>query len=315
MTEPDLTAKPAWVIAEAFAGLQAQGLGLAEACGLIPDICSFTPRWPWSLVPASFWPEPLGAVGLDKNPPEGLLFTVGGKAAVIGACLRRKGRVVVQVQHPRIDSDKFDLVVVNRHDRLRGPNVIITRTALHRATPERLKAAKEIWAPRFAHLPRPLVAVLVGGSNGRFRLEEAEGVALARQLSQMILREKVGLMLTPSRRTAPLVRDTLTRSLAPLGGYVWNMAGENPYFGMLACADLIIATIDSVSMISEACATSVPVLVQELPGRSRKIAQFVDGLAEDGRVRRFAGSIDFWPVTPMDDTAEAAAEVRRRLGF
>lgn len=303
------------VLAEPLAGLQAQALGLAEACGLAPDVISLTPRWPWSRVPARLWLEPLGAVGLDAAPPDGMVFTAGGKAAIVGAALRRMGRQAVQVQHPRINPDRFDLVVVNRHDRLSGPNVIITRTALHRASPERLAQAAAEWAPRFAHLPKPRVAVLVGGSNGRFRLGAPEGVALARALAQLITREKIGLMVTPSRRTDPEVRETLTRSLRPLGAYVWDMTGANPYFGMLATADLILVTIDSVSMISEACATSAPVLVIEQPGKSRKINQFVSDLESDGRIRRFAGGLDFWPVAPLDDTPLAAAEVRRRLGF
>lgn len=307
-------ARPSWVVAEPLAGLQAQALGLAEAAGLAPGLVSLTPRWPWSRIPARLWLEPLGAVGMT-NPPDGLLFTAGGKAAVVGAALRKKGRTVVQVQHPRMPIDRFDLVVANRHDRLTGPNVIVTRTALHRATPARLAEAAAIWGPRLASLPRPRVAVLVGGSNGRFRLEEPEGVALARLLSQMMLRETLGLMLTPSRRTAPVVRETLSRVLRPLGAYVWDMQGENPYFGMLALADLIIVTIDSVSMVSEACATRAPVLVIEQPGRSRKINQFIQDLEGDGRVRRYTGSPDFWPVQPLDDTPYAGSEVRRRLGL
>ena len=100
-----------------------------------------------------------------------------------------------------------------------------------------------------------------------------------------------------------------------MGGYVWNMEGENPYFGMLACADMIIATIDSISMVSEAVATSAPVLLAELPGTSRRISLFNQMLLEAGRVRQFCGQVEYWPVQPMDDTPAAAAAVRRRLGF
>ena len=74
---------------------------------------------------------------------------------------------VVQVQHPRMDPRRFDLIVVNRHDELTGPNVVVTRTALHRVTPQRLAEAAEAWRGHVAALPRPLVAVLVGGCNGR----------------------------------------------------------------------------------------------------------------------------------------------------
>jgi mitochondrial fission protein ELM1 len=84
---------------------------------------------------------------------------------------------------------------------------------------------------------------------------------------------------------------------------------------MLALADMIVATIDSVSMVSEAAATTAPVMLAPLPGRSRRIGIFTDQLIADGRVRPFLGRYEHWPVAPLDDTAEAAQEMRRRLGF
>ena len=302
------------ILTEAYAGLQAQALGLAEAAGLAPRLATLTPRAPWRWLPARLWPRPLAATGLAA-PAEPLVIGCGGVAASVGAALRRDGRQVVQVQNPRMDLRLFDLVVANRHDRIAGPNVIVTRTALHRATPERLAAARAEWATRLAHLPRPLVAVLVGGSNGRFRLEQAEGTVLAAQLAAMMRQDRVGLALTPSRRTAPEVRAALTQALEPLGAWVWDMQGDNPYFGLLAHADAIIATVDSVSMVSEAVATSAPVLLAELPGRSRRIGLFTEGLRADGRVRTFSGRMETWQTSPLDDTQEAADEMRRRLGF
>jgi uncharacterized protein len=303
-----------WILSEPYAGLQAQALGLAEAAGLSPELCPLVPRAPWRWLPAAHWPAPLRAVDLPGTPP-GLVFTPGGVGAAVGAALRRRGQMVVQVQNPRMDIRRFDLVVANRHDELTGPNVLVTRTALHRATPERLAAARAEWAPRLAHLRRPLIAVLVGGSNGRFRLEAAEGATLARDLAALIQRDEVSLAVTPSRRTAPAVRRILEEALAPLGAWIWDMQGENPYFGLLGLADGIIATMDSVSMISEAVATEVPVMVVELPGRSRRIGLFLRGLIEDGRVRPFRGRFEDWAARPLDDTREAAQEMRRRLGF
>ncbi len=253
------------ILTESYAGLQAQALGLAEAAGLAPRLATLTPRAPWRFLPARLWPAPLAATGLSR-PAEPLVIGCGGVAAAVGAALRRPGQRVVQVQNPRMALDRFDLVVANRHDRIAGPNVIVTRTALHRATPARLAAAGEAWAARLAHLPRPLVAVLVGGSNGRFRLEQAEGAALAAQLAGMMRQDRVGLALTPSRRTAPGVRAALTQALEPLGGWVWDMQGDNPYFGLLALADAIIVTVDSVSMVSEAVATAAPVAARAVAG-------------------------------------------------
>ena len=313
-----VSSPPAWIISENYAGLMAQGVGLAEAAGLAPMPRPLTPGWPWRHLSPRMWPSPLSVAGAAiAAPAPALAITCGGAGAAVGAALRRSPRFalpVVQVQHPRRDPAGFDLVVVNCHDGLSGPNVIVTRTALHRATPARLAEAAEIWRPRFAHLPRPLVAVLVGGANGRFRLGAAEGTALAQSLAGMMAADKVGLMLTPSRRTDPAVTHILAETLTPRGGYVWDGSWENPYFGMLALADAIIVTMDSVSMLSEAVATHAPVLLARLPGRSRRIGQFVDDMIAEKRVRDFAGRLDLWPVAPLDDTQVAGEALRQRLG-
>lgn len=309
-----MTPPPATILSEPYAGLQTQARGLAEAAGLSPALVELHPRAPWRWVGARWWLNPLAAVDLPA-PGDGVLVPAGGTAAAVAAALRRPGRPVVQVQHPRMDPARFDVIVVNRHDGLAGSNVVVTRTALHTATPERLAAARAAWAPRLAHLTRPLVSVLVGGSNGRFRLDRAVAAALGAQLAGMMRADKVGLALTPSRRTSADARAALAAAVVPGGGWVWDGAGENPYFGLLALADAIVVTEDSVSMVSEAAATSAPVLLAPLPGRSRRIRLFNELLVRDGRVRPFTGRLETWDAAPLDDTPMAGAEVRRRLGY
>ena len=180
--------------------------------------------------------------------------------------------------------------------------------------PARLAQAAALWAPRFADLPRPLVAVLVGGSNGRFRLDAPVAQALASQLMKMMRTDRIGLALTPSRRTAPEAQAALA-AIRPLGGWMWNMTGENPYYGLLALADAIIVTEDSVSMVSEAVATSAPVLLPPLPGKSRRIRLFNELLIRDGRIRPFAGRLETWDTAPLDDTKMAGEEIRHRLSL
>jgi mitochondrial fission protein ELM1 len=302
------------VLTEPYAGLQAQALGLAEAAGLAPELRVLRPRGVWRHLPPNLWAWPLAAIGPEAlaDRPE-LLIGCGGKAAAVLAALRGPMRVIVQ--HPRMPASRFDVVVAARHDRLTGPNVIVTRTALHRVTPEKLAAAAAAWHGRFAALPRPLVAVLVGGSNGRFRLGPREGAALANKLAATMQADGAGVAITPSRRTDPAVTAHLAAALRPRGAYLWDGVGENPYFGLLALADAIVVTGDSVSMVSEAVATSAPVLLEGLPGRSGRIDLFLRGLAADGRIRPYRGRLEFWDTAPLDDTPAAAADMRRRLGF
>jgi mitochondrial fission protein ELM1 len=314
---PMSTPPPSWILTEPYAGLQSQGLGLAEAAGLAPEIRVLEPRAPWKWLTARLWPNPAAVFPPETLAPPvpDIIFGCGGTGAVAAASLRAPDRKIIAIQHPRMDIRKFSLVIVNPHDGLTGPNVLIVRTALHRITEERLAAARMHWADRFAHLPRPLVAVLLGGSNGRFRLTTRVAADLAARLAEMARRDQVGLVVTPSRRTDPTVTRLFAEMLNPLGAWVWDGTGENPYFGMLALSDMIIVTEDSVSMVSEAVATTAPVMLARLPGRSRRIGQFMADLLASGRIKDFATRYEPWPVTPMNDTQEAATEMRRRLGF
>ncbi|MDE8346681.1 MAG: mitochondrial fission ELM1 family protein [Acidocella sp.] len=305
------------IFATDLAGLRTQALGLAEAAGLEPDLYTLVPRPPWDRLSPAFWAWPRLAVGEApfRGPLPPLVMGVGGAGARVAAALRGPDVRAVAIQHPRMALAKFDLVFAARHDGISGPNVVITRTALHGVTPARLAAAKAVWMPRFAGQARPLVAVLLGGANGRYRFGVAEAKALAASLAEMMRRDHVGLVITPSRRTAPEVVTILRHALGGLGAWIWDGAGDNPYFGMLACADAIIVTADSVSMVSEAVATNVPVYLVRLPGRSARIGAFMQALVNDGRVRDFAGRLALWDTSPVNDTAMAAAMLRRRMGL
>ena len=305
-----------WIISEGLAGLRSQALGLAEAAGLAADVRELRPAAPWKWIAAKFWPDPLAAVAdAVRAPLPSLAIGCGGMAGSVLAALRRKSMRVVQVQNPRMDIGRFDLIIANPHDELTGPNVFVSRTALHRVTPARLTSEAALWRDRFAPYRRPLAAVLLGGSNGRYRLDRDAGARLASDLATMAERDKVGIVVTPSRRTDAAVVDLIRSALAPSGGWVWDLAGENPYFGMLALADLIIVTQDSVSMISEAAATTAPVMVAALPGSWRRQALFLKPLLAEDRVRPFEGRFATWKVSPINDTPLAAAEMRRRLGL
>jgi mitochondrial fission protein ELM1 len=305
------------IVCTDLAGLRAQALGLAEAAGLTPDVRTLIFSPSWRRLSPGLWPNARWAVGEGAfaAPVPPLVIGCGGAGARVAAALRGPGVAAVAIQHPRMRLSKFDLVLAARHDGISGPNVIITRTALHRATPARLAAEKALWAPAFAGRNRPLVALLLGGSNGRYRFEAPQALELAVQLDAMLRDTGAGLVVTPSRRTASEVVAILRDVLTPRGAWIWDGAGDNPYFGMLACADAIIATADSVSMVSEAVATAAPVYLVRLPGKSARIGAFMDALVADGRVRNFAGRLELWDTAPMDDTGFAGAEMRRRLGL
>jgi mitochondrial fission protein ELM1 len=195
-----------------LAGLRAQAIGLAEAAGLTPDLRTLTIKKPWSGLSPSLWPNPLKAVdeAAIAGPLPRLIIGCGGAGARVAAALRGPNVKVVVIQHPRMALKKFDLVFAGRHDGIAGANVVVTRNALHRVTMQRLAAEADLWRPFFKPQNRPLVAVLLGGSNGRYRFDAAAAEQFSRQLAGM------GMAWLSRRRAGPAMR------LFPSCGGFWN---------------------------------------------------------------------------------------------
>ena len=316
---------PALVVGEDFAGMRSQALGLVSRAGWQGQFHAVRPSRLARL--ALRGPQWLQSRFLDDGASQPLLsaadqarvvVSIGGKGGAVGAALRAPGRPVVQIQHPRQPLSNFDLIVACVHDEITGPNVLLGRTALHGLTPDVLAQAREAWMPRFAHLPRPLIAGLIGGSNGRFQFGVGEAAQLGAILVKAVAEQKGSLIVTPSRRTDP--QEMLSDLVDSVGGILWDGEGENPYVGLIACADHLVVTIDSVSMVSEAVAGQAPVSVFPLPGKSRRIARFAEELERSGRIRMLRRHSPFrklepWAVEPLDDTPALVAEMHRRLGF
>lgn len=311
-----------WIVTPGEAGFESQGRGLAEALGLTPLFKRVRARWPWQRLPGRFWLDPLTrlAEGSDRlDPPwPDVVISCGKIAAPLAAAIRRAsgGRIkAAHIQNPLMRLDRFDVVVAPRHDGIRGENVLSTVGAIHPVTPEKLGGAAAHWAAAFASLPRPLVGVLIGGSNGRFVLDPPTMSDFAARLAELARRHGAGLAVTPSRRTGPENKAVLAQALTGLPAFVWNEQGDNPYLGILALADAIVVTEDSVSMTSEALATGKPVHVMRLPGNSARLRRFQHDLIAEGYTRPFTGALERWSYTPPDDTARAALICRQRFGW
>jgi len=308
-----------WVMHDGKAGMASQVLGLAEALGWPFIEKRLVIRAPWRFLMPRLWLAPFAAIDPSGDalvPPwPAIVIACGRTTIALGRAIKRASggkSFWVQIQDPRVARGEVDLVVAPAHDPAPGGNVFRTLGAVHRVTAVKLATAAAQFAPHFTSLPRPLVAVLIGGDNGVYRLTDRCFETLCDQLAALT-RQGFGLAVTPSRRTAPERIALLRQKLDATRTYIWDGTSDNPYFGMLGLADAVIVTADSVSMVSEAAATGKPVHVVELEGGSKKFARFHQAMREAGITRPFTGAIAEWRYTPPDDTARAAAEIRRRL--
>lgn len=314
---PDGAAAPlVWVLHDGKAGMASQALGLAEATGFPFIEKSLAVRAPWAYLPPQLWLAPLAAVsdgGLPLRPPwPDLVIGCGRNTAAPALAIKKAsgGRTVAaQIQDPRMGRGAFDLMVVPEHDRLRGPRVITSKGALNRVTVEKLAAASVRFS-ELATLPRPILGVLIGGSNRSYRLGLGRLGEIADAIAASVRAGGGSVVLTPSRRTGAAGVALLRERLQGLPAAIWDMTGDNPYYAYLAIADAFLVTADSVSMVSEAAATGKPVHIIELNGGDAKFARFHHAMREAGITRPFAGRIESWRYEPLDDTARAGAALR-----
>jgi mitochondrial fission protein ELM1 len=175
----------------------------------------------------------------------------------------------VHVGRPWAPLDTFDLVITTPQYRVPDhPRVLNNILTLHGITAQRLARAQAEWESTFTHLPRPRLAVMVGGDSGPFTLGPKAAERLAREASQLAKAHNGSLLVSTSARTSPAAIDALQAAITvPNYFHRWRHGGgENPYLGILAWADRVIVTADSIAMLSEACATGKPVSMFDLGG-------------------------------------------------
>lgn len=193
------------IIAEDFAGMRAQGRDWLKrpVWSGISGLCA-------SILFGRVFRRVTGPLHCAGSIPSGFPKTQASSSVSVGQGRHRQGRCparglpVVQIQNPRMPVSKFDLVIANTHDGISGPNVLISRNALHPVTPQKLAAARTEWEERLKQDARPLLSILVGGANGRFSLGPGEAERMADGIITFTKHNAMQAVLTPPAEPIPL---------------------------------------------------------------------------------------------------------------
>ncbi len=197
------------------------------------------------------------------------------------------------------------------------PKVVRILGAPHRVTPERLAAETARWRPRFAHLPRPWLAVAVGGATRRREFPPRLAVRLGQQVSALAGGAGGSVLLTTSRRTGRAAERLLLSAIEPPSHvHRWGQGGDNPFMAMIGLADAMVVTGDSTSMCTEATLCRGPVFLWSPPGWVvEKHVRLHHQLFDGGYARPFDGEsrLDGRGHPALNPAAEIAAAIRARL--
>lgn len=315
-----------WVLADDRAGNVAQCLGVAEALGL-PLVVKQIRYDVWGRLP-----NPVRGASLLGLAPESkaqltppwprVVVAAGRRTAPVARWIKRRcGAVLAQIMDPGPGGrDDFDLIAIPNHDgpRAQHPNLLRVVGAPHRVTPARLAAAAEEWRGRFAHLPRPWVALSVGGATRKVPFTAEMARSLGAQVAALALARGGSVLVTTSRRTGAEAEAALLDAIPePRFVHRWGAEGDNPYFGFLALADILVVTGDSISMCCEACAAPAPVYIWAPPGWVvPKHASLHQELYDQGFARPLekADPALSWTHPPLNAAGPIAAALAAKLG-
>jgi mitochondrial fission protein ELM1 len=318
----------AWALTPGSIGHEVQCIGVVEALGLAPVVKRVDPPPPFR------WLAPWGPAAADPAiaPPWPDLLVVSGRQAIPYARMIRRrsaGRTLtVCLQNPVAPLSWFDLVWTNVHDGVAGPNVLTTLTSPNTLTRARLKQGAAALADRLGPMPRPWIGGVVGGASGAYAFSPEEATRLGAALAELAARTGGSVVVTPSRRTPPASLAALQAALAATlpaeRRWVWDGAsGDNPYFGILGGADVLVVTCDSVNMLGEAAYTGTSLYAFPLAGGTPKFAAFHAAMVAAGAMRWLDaaalaaavtdGSLARWAYEPLNANGAIAARIATLL--
>jgi mitochondrial fission protein ELM1 len=208
-----------------------------------------------------------------QPPWPDLIITVGRRPCMAALWVHEQSArsvKLVLLGRPKRWLERFDLVIAPVQYRLpQRSNVLHIDLPLMRVDMESIATAAAAWSTRFAQLPRPLLALLIGGPTKPFVLNKKIAMQLLHRSAQIAGDRGGTLYVTTSRRTPKNVVETLQENLPPGAVfYHWTPHNiDNPYRALLGAADGFIVTGDSVSMLVEVVRLGKPLAIFPLPYR------------------------------------------------
>ena len=263
-----------WVVDAYRAGEQKQLRALAASLGWPYLVVSLKYR-KWEIKTNLFRGRDLRGVDRARSSPlsppwPDLVLSAGMRNEPVCRWIKEQSgghSKIVFIGRLWADPAHFDLVVTTPQYRVPArSNVLKNDLPLHRVNRQALALAAEQWAPRLQYLPRPYIAVNIGGNSGPYAFGRRAAQRLMRDAGALAEARGGSLLVTSSARTPAAVLDIVARQdRVPMHFYRWRPKDpDNPYQGFLALADELIVTADSIAMLSEACATGRPLHMFDL---------------------------------------------------
>ena len=217
------------------------------------------------------------------------VISAGASLAPLNLCLARDSRaksVVLMKPNFPFNFFRYDLAVIPAHDRGFIPDrVFRTRLAPGEIDPDKLEEAGRRLKKNLRAPDRVKWGIFLGGPTRHFKMAAGDVEKLFSHVKR-ISRETGDYLVTTSRRTPDAVSRLLKEKVAgDPSCQMLVIAKEDPRpevaGGMMALAEVLVVTEDSISMISEAVLSGKKVVVLNsgadgLPAKHRRFKEILE---------------------------------------
>ena len=304
------------LLTEGLHGMISQVEGLAKALDLDYFHEKIELNSPWNLVPPTFTPSKKfifkNQIGKDYD----VIISCGRKSVIPSIVLKKncnKKVINIHIQNPKVSLQNFDFVVAPDHDSIDGPNVLISKGAIHYLTIDEINNAKDYLVNKIEK-GKDVITLILGGPTKHYNYSKEHISEIFSKINKQILEKNLQLIIIPSNRTPEKIIQ-FAKEYFNKNSLIIDTVDKQAYLSSLSLAKYVVVTCDSSSMISEAALTGKPIYVAMIPAtRSDKRFQKFRNLLESMNIiRKLENEIDTWRYEKLDETNRIARLIKEKL--
>ena len=304
------------LLTEGLHGMISQVEGLAKALDMDYFHEKVELNSPWNLVPPSLTPKKKFIFKNQINKEYDVIISCGRKSVIPSIVLKKNSNkkiVNIHIQNPKVSLENFDIVVAPDHDSLDGPNVLISKGAIHYLTLDEIEKAKDYLVSKIEK-QKEVVTLILGGPTKYYNYDNESMIQIFSKINKQIIEKNLQLIIIPSNRTPEKIIQ-FAKEYFNKNRLIIDNVDKQAYLSSLALAKYIIVTCDSSSMISEAALTGKPVYVAMIPAMRNDIRfqKFRNLLESMNIIRKLEDDLDTWSYEKLDETNRIAKQIKEKL--
>ena len=241
------------------------------------------------------------------------IVITSGKRSVYASLMLKsklgKNITTIHIQDPKISPEYFDFVITPQHDPIQGSNVYKTQFAVNHINASFLSAAASEFPDDFSSYLRPLIMVVLGGTNRHFHFDNDSISHMNNQIKAVCHSMNANAIVLFSRRTPPAIKKLCVNSFSshPLIT-VWDESKPNPYLALLSRCDYVFLTCDSYSMISEALSAQKRTYIYRLPSKktNSRLQSFIQNSLDQNLISLIQYPLPHLPQAHCSETDKIA---------